>query len=126
MWLLDFLRRYLNRFALLDAGAGFEPDDLRVMSPTSYQTALPCDMKMVPETGLEPVRYCYHRILSPMRLPIPPFRHTDIHIKRLPCFDAHIVYHYYIGLSTLLCKFFENIFEKPFSLTFSCIYDTFI
>ena len=27
------------------AGAGFEPHDLRVMSPTSYQTALPRDMK---------------------------------------------------------------------------------
>ena len=49
------------------AGAGFEPHDLRVMSPTSYQTALPRDMvlmrragyaddPLVPETGLEPVR----------------------------------------------------------------------
>ena len=39
----------------LVAGVGFEPHDLRVMSPTSYQTALPRDI-MVPETGLEPVR----------------------------------------------------------------------
>ena len=29
---------------LLGAGAGFEPHDLRVMSPTSYQTALPRDI----------------------------------------------------------------------------------
>ena len=36
------------------AGVGFEPHDLRVMSPTSYQAALPRDM--VPETGIEPVR----------------------------------------------------------------------
>ena len=28
----------------LDAGVGFEPHDLRVMSPTSYQAALPCDV----------------------------------------------------------------------------------
>ena len=41
------------------AGVGFEPHDLRVMSPTSYQAALPRDM-MVPETGLEPVRDLRH------------------------------------------------------------------
>ena len=56
------------------AEVGFEPHDLRVMSPTSYQAALPRDMKligirrgncstppplhrkMVPEAGIEPVR----------------------------------------------------------------------
>jgi hypothetical protein len=27
----------------------------------------------VPEAGIEPARYCYHWILSPARLPIPPF-----------------------------------------------------
>ena len=26
----------------------------------------------MPETGIEPVRYCYRRILSPVRLPVPP------------------------------------------------------
>ncbi len=26
----------------------------------------------VPEAGIEPARYCYHWILSPARLPIPP------------------------------------------------------
>ena len=44
----------------LVAGVGFEPHDLRVMSPTSYQAALPRDMKLkkvVPEAGVEPVRY---------------------------------------------------------------------
>ena len=48
----------------LVAGVGFEPHDLRVMSPTSYQAALPRDIefwqiaqrKMVPEAGIEPVR----------------------------------------------------------------------
>jgi hypothetical protein len=28
----------------------------------------------VPKVGIEPTRYCYHRILSPARLPIPPLR----------------------------------------------------
>ena len=27
---------------------------------------------LVPRAGIEPARYCYHRILSPARLPIPP------------------------------------------------------
>ncbi len=30
---------------------------------------------MVPVVGLEPTRYCYQRILSPSRLPIPSHRH---------------------------------------------------
>ena len=44
LWFRTFLPRYLNRFALLVAGVGFEPHDLRVMSPTSYQAALPRDI----------------------------------------------------------------------------------
>ena len=28
----------------------------------------------MPRAGLEPAQYCYHRILSPARLPIPPPR----------------------------------------------------
>ena len=41
------------------AETGFEPRDLRVMSPTSYQAAPLRDIlevAMVPETGIEPVR----------------------------------------------------------------------
>ena len=34
---------------------------------------------MVPKTGLEPVRYRYRRILSPVRLPVPPLRHKWRH-----------------------------------------------
>ena len=41
---------------VLVAGVGFEPHGLRVMSPTSYQAALPRDIELVPMTGLEPVR----------------------------------------------------------------------
>ena len=39
----------------LVAEMGFEPHDLRVMSPASYQTAPLRDI-MVPEAGVEPVR----------------------------------------------------------------------
>ena len=31
-------------------------------------------LPVVPMTGLEPVRYCYRGILSPLRLPVPPPR----------------------------------------------------
>ena len=30
---------------------------------------------MVLQTGIEPVRHLWHRILSPLRLPIPPLKH---------------------------------------------------
>ena len=46
-------------FFLLVAGVGLEPHDLRVMSPTSCQLLYPAIYKiekMVPDTGLEPVR----------------------------------------------------------------------
>ena len=31
----------------------------------------------MPATGIEPVPYCYDRILSPARLPVPPRRHVS-------------------------------------------------
>ena len=46
----------MNQFRFhLVAEVGFEPHDLRVMSPTSCQTAPLRDI-MVPEAGVEPVR----------------------------------------------------------------------
>ncbi len=35
---------------------------------------------LVPEEGLEPSRHCCRRILSPLRLPVPPFRHSCFYI----------------------------------------------
>lgn len=32
---------------------------------------------LVPVIGVEPIRYHYHGILSPARLPIPPHRRTN-------------------------------------------------
>ena len=36
---------------------------------------MPTVFYLVPVVGVEPTRYCYLRILSPTRLPIPPYRH---------------------------------------------------
>ena len=45
------------------------------MSPTSCQLLHSAMLNMVPKTGIEPVReYKSRRILSPVRLPIPPRR----------------------------------------------------
>ena len=33
---------------------------------------------LVPAIGLEPIRYCYRGILSPLRLPIPPRRRFNL------------------------------------------------
>ena len=51
------------RGIFLVAGVGFEPHDLRVMSPTSYRTALPRDIIALGK--LIPIRHCllYHTFL---------------------------------------------------------------
>ncbi|MDN5361401.1 MAG: hypothetical protein PWP70_448 [Moorella sp. (in: firmicutes)] len=38
-----------------------------------YKTLEPL-LFLVPKAGVEPARYCYHWILSPARLPVPPLR----------------------------------------------------
>ena len=66
--------------AIFGGGGRIRTNDLRVMSPTSYQTALPRDMYFVLKWCLgresNPHDQRDHRILSPVRLPIPPPRHT--------------------------------------------------
>ena len=52
---LGFLGWHPLRMHNMVAEMGFEPHDLRVMSPTSCQTAPLRDI-MVPEAGVEPVR----------------------------------------------------------------------
>ena len=58
---------------LLVAEVGFEPHDLRVMSPTSYQAALLRDIYAGDRDRTGTV-LSYHGILSPGRLPVPPHR----------------------------------------------------
>ena len=94
----------MNQFRFhLVAGVGFEPHDLRVMSPTSYQAALPRDIKLyinlAEENGAGSrdrtgTRKKSHGILSPGRLPIPPFRHIVFRV-------AILLYHREVILSTL-------------------------
>ena len=76
LWFLGFQPRYLFRCYLLVAEVGFEPHDLRVMSPTSYRTALLRDTIGAGSRGRTGTRGEPHGILSPGRLPIPPFRHV--------------------------------------------------
>ena len=69
------------------AGVGFEPHDLRVMSPTSYQAALPRDI-LTAKKGIGAgdrsrtgTMLSHHGILSPGRLPIPPHRQKHLRAR---------------------------------------------
>ena len=43
---------------------------------------------MVPAIGVEPIRCCHHRILSPARLPVPPRRLSVLHVNILTMYCA--------------------------------------
>ena len=68
-------------FHVITCVRGFEPPTPWSVAKCSIQLSythifiLTC-LATMPATGVEPVRYRYHRILSPARLPIPPRRHT--------------------------------------------------
>ena len=63
--------------------------------PNELPTAPPRDI-MVPKTGIEPVRWFKHRrILSPVRLPVPPLRHAIV-------LTTNIIIHYIILLVNML------------------------
>ena len=42
--------------------------------------------QVVSVVGIEPTRYRYQRILSPLRLPVPPHRHVKSQLPRGPAF----------------------------------------
>ena len=70
---------YQSTVPYLVAEVGFEPHDLRVMSPTRYQAALLRDMIFnfpcgAGDRGRTGTILTYHGILSPGRLPVPPHR----------------------------------------------------
>ena len=78
----NLARTVWGRGALSDARDAF-PDALRAIGEGSRLCAIvrtkgdPREgdrLLLVPITGLEPVRDCSHRILSPRRLPVPPYR----------------------------------------------------
>ena len=53
--------------------SGYEPDELPDCSTPRYPNAF-----MVPGAGIEPARTLVHRILSPVRLPVPPARPAEL------------------------------------------------
>ena len=71
----------ISRLCLV-AEAGFEPHDLRVMSPTSYQAA---PLRDIGAGNGDRTRtmLSHHGILSPGRLPVPPLRRTFLGFARL-------------------------------------------
>ena len=83
------------------AEVGFEPHDLRVMSPTSYQAALLRDINDPWRVSLSGAGdrdrtgtiLSYHGILSPGRLPVPPHRQgsTERLLRRLLRFALLII-----------------------------------
>ena len=97
--------------SLLVAEVGFEPHDLRVMSPTSYQAALLRDIRKIGAGNGNRTRtmLSHHGILSPGRLPIPPLR-------RISAWAFGLTPPYYI-ICFLFCQaFFEKRLNKYFSI----------
>ena len=71
----------LSYFPLYGAPERSRTPNLLIRSQTLYPIELRAQRKsMVPRAGLEPARrYTLRRILSPVRLPIPPPRHNFLH-----------------------------------------------
>ena len=67
---------------------------------------------VVPLTGLEPVRYLYRGILSPLRLPVPPQRH--IGKANIVANDGTIVKRYFYKFKTILALFLSVCRESEF------------
>ena len=91
------------------AEVGFEPHDLRVMSPTSYQAALLRDIKLwqrfvgAGDRGRTGTILSYHGILSPGRLPIPPHRRI---VRERLLTSVHIILSHYHRFVNLFLKYF--------------------
>ena len=63
----------------------------------------------LPETGIEPVRVLPRRILSPVRLPIPPLGLTFFCVVSA----AQLIYQTRQSLSTTFFSFFKKSFSTP-------------
>src|SRR5712691_10264257 len=70
-------------------------------------------ISLVPGVGLEPTRGCPHRILSPARLPVPPFRPTfrvsakflSFKVNLAGALGASTIYFVEIGVTEALAPF---------------------
>ena len=67
---------------------------------------------MVPMTGLEPVRYRYRGILSPLCLPIPPHRRKSYHITYLAVCQVKILKLAKIYFACKQQKILKNIVDS--------------
>ena len=89
------------------------------MSPTSYQAALPCDIKFSPvgagDRGRTGTILSYHGILSPGRLPVPPHRQasTDFFASYRSAYD--IIPHIFLFVKSFI-KIIRLLFSSLFSL----------
>ena len=99
------------------AEAGFEPHDLRVMSPTSYQAAPLRDM-MVPEAGVEPVREKISRDFksrASANSAIPAYA-TNLVFR----IAAYILYHPLFDLSSVFLLFLKKPFKSVLTSEKKC------
>ncbi len=115
----------------LVAEVGFEPHDLRVMSPTSYQAALLRDIFDSIKSSLggagdrdrTGTMLSNHGILSPGRLPVPPHRRARTEKLFALLIGSHwLLYHRDLCLSTPFSFFliFFFIYFRSESILCSC------
>ena len=69
LWLREQLRIYLAGIFFTEP-TGFEPVECRHQKPMPYRLAM-AQFKML-QTGIEPVRLSYRKILSLLRFPFSP------------------------------------------------------
>ena len=86
----------------LVAGVGFEPHGLRVMSPTSYQAALPRDIKL--RLGVPPHFITLRVIAARRRRRIVVFFASQARLKT-PCF---VRYHFAKTILNRFCSFTQR------------------
>ena len=71
----------------------------------------------MPATGIEPVRYFYRRILSPVRLPIPPRRHRsgrrDSNPRPPPWQGGVLPLNYFRIFIQFLCRLKDSNLRPP-------------
>ena len=77
----DFIRN-----SLFDIGSSGRSSDKRKPAPNERR-----GYALVPLVGVEPTRYRYRGILSPVRLPIPPQRQFGSIIAQREFFCKHLI-----------------------------------
>ncbi|GEM_PF-2289755 len=92
--------------------SGYEPDELPDCSTPRYKWCLE------PESNRHGTKY--HRILSPVRLPIPPSRHLYFFCSSR---DIHYNIIHITLCQTFFLFFLKNFFYFYFSIIFNIFYE---